>query len=183
MNYRLITPIVLVMLLAGAIGVSGYLSRSAEKENPEMSEVTSYECNSDGFICPDGSVVGRAGPKCEFSACPGISPATSTQTTATGILYGKVTLSPVCPVESDPPRPGCAPKPYVTEMKAYTMKGKEYASTKTTAEGTFIMDLFPGNYVIRAAGAALYPRCEEKQITVHANASTTVSISCDTGIR
>ena len=28
-----------------------------------------YECNQDGKICPDGSIVGRAGPSCEFAAC------------------------------------------------------------------------------------------------------------------
>lgn len=28
-------------------------------------------CPSDARICPDGSTVGRSGPDCEFSACPG----------------------------------------------------------------------------------------------------------------
>lgn len=31
---------------------------------------TSTMCTSDAKVCPDGSYVGRAGPSCEFSACP-----------------------------------------------------------------------------------------------------------------
>jgi len=31
-------------------------------------------CTQEGMICPDGSVVGRSGPKCEFSPCLNISP-------------------------------------------------------------------------------------------------------------
>ncbi len=27
-------------------------------------------CTSEGKICPDGTVVGRVGPNCEFEACP-----------------------------------------------------------------------------------------------------------------
>ncbi|MBP9757381.1 MAG: hypothetical protein KBD06_02160 [Candidatus Pacebacteria bacterium] len=33
-------------------------------------EPVAYECDGDGKICPDGSVVGRTGAKCEFIACP-----------------------------------------------------------------------------------------------------------------
>lgn len=184
MNYRLTTVLILTMLLVGTIGAYGYLSRSMEKENSEIPKVTSYECDADGYVCPDGSIVGRTGPTCEFSACPGVFPATSTQPTAMSILYGRVTLSPVCPVESDPPHPECAPKPYATEVRAYTLLGKDTGTaTKTTTNGVFVLDLFPGSYIIRATGGAVYPRCEEKRVTLSANSSTTIALSCDTGIR
>jgi hypothetical protein len=29
-----------------------------------------YACNGDARICPDGSSVGRTGPRCDFAACP-----------------------------------------------------------------------------------------------------------------
>jgi hypothetical protein len=29
-----------------------------------------YACTADAKLCPDGSYVGRTGPKCEFTACP-----------------------------------------------------------------------------------------------------------------
>ena len=43
-------------------------------------------CTTDAKICPDGSAVGRSGPRCEFAPCPSVSssPTTSTErTTAT----------------------------------------------------------------------------------------------------
>jgi hypothetical protein len=33
---------------------------------------TRRPCPKDARICPDGSIVGRKGPKCEFPACPGV---------------------------------------------------------------------------------------------------------------
>ncbi len=27
-------------------------------------------CTTEAMLCPDGSYVGRSGPKCEFKACP-----------------------------------------------------------------------------------------------------------------
>lgn len=38
-------------------------------------------CTMEAKLCPDGSYVGRTGPKCEFAACPG---ATSTPSTTSG---------------------------------------------------------------------------------------------------
>ncbi len=32
---------------------------------------TFVACTMDAKMCPDGTYVGRQGPKCEFSACPG----------------------------------------------------------------------------------------------------------------
>lgn len=31
-------------------------------------------CTADAKLCPDGSAVGRSGPKCEFAACPTVKP-------------------------------------------------------------------------------------------------------------
>lgn len=39
-------------------------------ENPTQTTA----CTMDAKICPDGSAVGRSGPKCEFAACPTTSP-------------------------------------------------------------------------------------------------------------
>src|SRR5258706_9652825 len=66
-------------------------------------------CTQEAKLCPDGSYVGRTGPKCEFAACPNVSSSKS------GIT-GRVTLSPTCPVETVPPDPKCAPKPYSTSI-------------------------------------------------------------------
>ena len=46
----------------------------------EGESTEAYECQADAMICPDGSAVGRQGPKCEFAACPAVD-ATSTKVT------------------------------------------------------------------------------------------------------
>ena len=35
-------------------------------------------CTLDAKVCPDGTAVGRTGPRCEFAACPGETPKTET---------------------------------------------------------------------------------------------------------
>lgn len=47
-----------------------------------------WECNGDGFTCPDGTTVGRTGPSCEFAACP---PADRAQAQVTTYLGGTAT--------------------------------------------------------------------------------------------
>jgi hypothetical protein len=34
-------------------------------------------CTQEAMICPDGSAVGRTGPKCEFAPCPSYSTSTT----------------------------------------------------------------------------------------------------------
>lgn len=51
----------------------------ASKETPAPTE-----CNSDAMLCPDGSSVGRSGPRCEFAPCPAATATTSTVTTYLG---------------------------------------------------------------------------------------------------
>lgn len=54
----------------------------------ETSDEAPYICTMDAKICPDGSAVGRTGPKCDFTACPS-SDATSSR--ATTYMDGTVT--------------------------------------------------------------------------------------------
>lgn len=49
---------------------SGTNSGQWPNQLPTDDDAGPYACNADGKICPDGSVVGRTGPKCEFTACP-----------------------------------------------------------------------------------------------------------------
>ena len=60
MKKIIILIIVLVVIFTGI-----YLYKNI---NPKPFEVM---CTEEAKICPDGSVVGRSGPKCEFAACPG----------------------------------------------------------------------------------------------------------------
>ena len=55
---------------------SGCLQSGSIKETPITSIPTTQQnsrfhlCHMDAKICPDGSIVGRVGPNCEFSLCP-----------------------------------------------------------------------------------------------------------------
>ncbi len=63
---------------------------------PEVRDVDEAEtpvaCTMDAKMCPDGSYVGRTGPKCEFEACPTedsvLPPAEGLETWETSVLNG-----------------------------------------------------------------------------------------------
>lgn len=52
---------IIALIIAGTIGY--YAWQKSEKPAAAV-------CTTEAKICPDGSVVGRAGPGCEFSPCP-----------------------------------------------------------------------------------------------------------------
>ncbi len=53
----------LALAVLAALGAGWYLMRS-----PELNQTVA--CTDEAKICPDGTAVGRSGPKCEFTACP-----------------------------------------------------------------------------------------------------------------
>ncbi len=75
MKKKLIVGVVLI----AAVAVAGFIApRSGSKQNiatttPELGTSTeqAWACNADAKLCPDGSSLGRTGPRCEFPACPG----------------------------------------------------------------------------------------------------------------
>ncbi len=75
--------IIPMFVIAGVLAVAGWLAWGSinPAARPPLSqattslptstpEVISYVCDGDARLCPDGSTVGRTGPRCEFSACP-----------------------------------------------------------------------------------------------------------------
>jgi hypothetical protein len=150
-------------------------------------------CTMEAKLCPDGSYVGRTGPKCEFSACPPMGTIASSSPIAsttpggpllTGQIKGQVTLGPTCPVMRNPPDPGCADRAYQTTVTA-TVSGtqKEVGRQRTDMNGNFAFSFLPGTYDITAIGGETLPRCETKTVTIAKASVVTADISCDTGIR
>ena len=184
---RIISTAVLVAVLA--FGAYWYFSGAATviTEEPVF-------CTMDAKMCPDGSYVGRTGPKCEFAACPGstsMSDGDTSGNTGGGSILpynsgirGVVMLGPMCPVMRDPPEAQCADKPYETLITIFRASDPVHAFviTKSDASGKFSASLPPGDYVI-GAGEAMLPRCNHEQVTVGPNNYATTTISCDTGIR
>lgn len=68
------TGLAIVIIIAG--GAWYYF---AHKNNPQGGTGGPYACTMDAKICPDGSTVGRTGPRCEFAACPAETPHSAEQ--------------------------------------------------------------------------------------------------------
>jgi len=94
-------------------------------------------CTMDAMQCPDRSYVGRTGSKCEF-VCP-----QRIEGFGKGTVRGRITLSPICPVELNPPDPNCAPKGYKTNVAA-KKNGQVVTSTTSDTNGEYKFTLAPG---------------------------------------
>ncbi len=60
-----IISIIIILILLATSGVAGYFIYKNTVATPER-----VACTMEAMICPDGTSVGRTGPKCEFSPCP-----------------------------------------------------------------------------------------------------------------
>jgi hypothetical protein len=68
---RGITPILVILItaiIAAGVGILTYQHKS------QLTSPKQTACTLEAMICPDGSSVGRTGPKCEFTPCPTPSP-------------------------------------------------------------------------------------------------------------
>jgi len=109
-----------------------------------------------------------------------------TTITSQGTLKGTVTTSPTCPVERMPPDPACAPRPYTTSIHI-RQEGKQTIITTIPSDniGFFKTDLPAGSYTLEAitASGSILPRCSPVTVLIKSGQTSTVDISCDSGIR
>lgn len=134
-------------------------------------------CTQEAMQCPDGSYVGRQGPKCEFDECP---------VTALGTIKGKADIGPICPVEQpDTPCP-VPPEAYTSrEVILYLQDGvTEIKRMHFLADGTYSFQVSPGTYVINiprqgVGGSGNLP----KTLVVKSGEVIEFNFSIDTGIR
>ncbi len=167
----LISLIVIVALLSGfALKIKNLVI-----QNPET-----VACTMEAKLCPDGSYVGRIGPKCEFAECP------SPINIGSGTLNGTMTIGPICPVERiDHP---CNPTP---EMYAahkvfiYTADKTGTVATLTPdAEGHFSAELKAGEYFVDVEHQAIgFARISPQTVKIIDGQTVTININIDTGIR
>lgn len=106
-----------------------------------------------------------------------------------GFLEGKISIGPICPVERDPPDPGCLPT--ADTYKAYpvsvwTSNGRrKIIQINPELDGSYKTDLEPGNYLIiletgrSNIGSSNLP----VEVTIISDNVTTLNIDIDTGIR
>lgn len=111
--------ITLLVLIAGTI----YIEYPKQVTQP-------VACTADARICPDGSYVGRAGPKCEFSACP-ITASTTSANIGQKITIGSVTISPLKLIEDSrcPAGVACIQEGTVSLKANLEIEGKTQTET------------------------------------------------------
>ena len=113
-----------------------------------------------------------------------VSTDTSVVKIAIGLLTGQMTLSPTCPVERIPKDPACESKPFSTLIDVFSLSNSKFSiQVHTGQDGTFYVPLPAGMYRISPYVQALYPICPSIEVAVLENSTTTLNISCDTGIR
>jgi hypothetical protein len=118
------------------------------------------------------------------SGSPSPMPAASTPVAA-GIV-GTATAGPVCPVETNPPDPSCAPRPVAgAVIVVRDASGGEVARATTGPDGTFAIAVAPGRYVVEALPVTglMGTPAPQADVTVAPGAPTTVDFDYDTGIR
>jgi hypothetical protein len=182
MNKLVYLIAIAVIVIVATGGVYWYFF----KTQPEQ-----IACTMEARLCPDGSYVGRTGPKCEFTPCPNITSTSSKNGTGQEEIFpynsgiqGTVMLGSMCPVQRIPPDPNCDDKPYQTLITIFHTSDLEHASAiiNSDAKGVFSISLPPGDYTLEAGGSN-FPRCDHPQVTVGSDSYTSIAISCDTGIR
>ena len=94
---------------------------------------------------------------------------------------------PVCPVESDPPDPSCAPRPVAGAPVVVTPadgSDEVVAQGETDADGRLTLAVPLGDYLVSAGEVeGLVAAPEPVVVSVLANLTTEVPVAYDTGIR
>ena len=106
-----------------------------------------------------------------------------------GFLEGIISIAPLCPVETDPPDPGCLPT--AETYKAYpvsvwTSNGRrKITQIYPSLDGSYKTELDPGNYLVKLGtvsngiGNSNLPAT----VTITSRHETVLDINIDTGIR
>ena len=102
----------------------------------------------------------------------------------TGIT-GHAMAGPVCPVETNPPDPACAPRPVVdAEIVVRDETGAQVGATRSATDGTFTIELEPGRYVVEGRPVeGLMGAPQPAEAVVAAGGLTDLELAYDTGIR
>ena len=106
-----------------------------------------------------------------------------------GLLEGTISIGPICPVESDPPRPECLPT--AETYKAYpvtiwTSDGRrKITQLNPLPDGSFRAELDPGRYmvILEKENAAIGSSNLPSEIIINSGEETFFNINIDTGIR
>jgi hypothetical protein len=132
-------------------------------------------------VAPDGAltILSETGQPVPADAWP--SPLGAGQTGIVGVALA----GPVCPVETVPPDPNCAPRPVVgATIVIHDLAGSEVAQTVTEADGSFFVAVPAGEYTVEPRAVdGLIGTAAAVQVTVKDGIAAQVQLEYDTGIR
>jgi hypothetical protein len=107
----------------------------------------------------------------------------------TGVLEGVISIGPICPVETDPPDPGCLPIAETFNaypVSVWTTDGRiKITQINPALDGSYRAELATGNYLVilendqNRIGSSNLPVA----VSVIAQEKTNLDIDIDTGIR
>jgi len=106
--------------------------------------------------------------------------------TAGATVSGHVMAGPVCPVETVPPNPSCAPRPVAGAIVIATnASGHEVGRAISSADGFYSMRLDPGTFTLTPElnGTGMMKAPVGKSVVVPASGSVAADFQFDTGIR
>jgi hypothetical protein len=102
----------------------------------------------------------------------------------TGHLAGRVVAGPQCPVQQDPPQPGCEDQPVTVSLVVRDASAKGFEALVDVVDGRFIVPLEPGDYVVEAPPLEMYMGTPAVvAVTVRSGTVTEIELHYDTGIR
>ncbi|HEU0051453.1 MAG TPA: carboxypeptidase-like regulatory domain-containing protein [Patescibacteria group bacterium] len=97
---------------------------------------------------------------------------------------GMALAGPTCPVVHLPPSDACRDRPVSNMKLKIEQKNGGYSATfETQQDGSFFVNLPPGEYVITKAVSGPFPILPPTEVSVHAHEFTTITLQFDTGIR
>lgn len=100
------------------------------------------------------------------------------------VVSGVALAGPVCPVETNPPDPACAPRPVVDAIVQAVADSGEVVESTTGPDGRFSFVLAPGRYEIIAQPAeGLMGTAAPIEVEVLAEPVDLGVLMYDTGIR
>lgn len=102
-------------------------------------------------------------------------------------VKGTVVLGPTCPIGGDAadnnPVPSACLTPFAAQLVVLDDENKVVARIASGSDGTFSVDVVPGDYVIAPASGDSYPIAQPVSVTVVPGQYAVVQINYDTGIR
>jgi len=107
------------------------------------------------------------------------TPATNAQ--RPGMLSGRITAGPTCPVEQA--GHPCPPQPVAAQVVVRDRSGRTVATTRSRADGTYQLSVAAGAVALEVLPPGPFPRCTPVDVTVAPAQAIRADITCDTGIR